>query len=50
MKKEQAPKPVGDKPDMGNRTPGLESCIKMQGNMPKGEKHSSDGKGHYSGH
>jgi hypothetical protein len=50
MKKEQAPKSAGPAPDKGNTTPGLESCIKFQGNKPKGETHSSDGKGHYSGH
>jgi hypothetical protein len=36
---------------MGARTPGLNtSGAKFGGNKPKGEKHSSDGKGHFSGH
>ena len=34
----------------GPCTPGLKSDVKFGGNKPNGEKHSSDGKGHYSGH
>jgi hypothetical protein len=43
--------PTTDMEKQGPKTPNIDhENVKFTGNKPDGEKHSSDGKGHWSGH